>query len=610
MRKKTALFVGTLAAALVYGCGSGSSNGGGGFLGNFNNTTTISARTLTVTEPGAVTINGETVDALEVEGFDATGTRVFGPVVVPFANSMSIPDPGEATQTLELDYLRNENFALARATVLRSKAGFALDNPTEVALEKPTTGFSIVPNGDGFNVVLTTSGDSTGGNTRARVSGKVETKNITFRGACYSPAPINFRNIDAPAIGDLFWDSTANTKNWKALWGSGFLEYDPSTKGRGDVDNMRAMGFNFIRTYCMISRQLFTINGGNYIPGPIPSPPDAFQHFTHTAFLDECWNNGENPVYVMVGIPLPATVLYKYGNASASERAYWDHIVTEVVKDVKDHPAVMGFTLFNEIDENTSAWPGVDQVNISGGVADANSDYYYGTLQNYAKIIHDLTGRDANNRKLVGWAAHESRPFAHYGSTVPAGNPYFTQLADIDFYGVNVYQGTNFNDTLSRTQEGALGKLTGSNRKPIIMTEVGWAASGHDSNDLIYEDAETRRLAADAITRMIPQLTVDPLVIGIAYFEYSDEWWKQPPYLATEWNGIGPVGGAPIDSAMPNRYHDQEAFGLFSTRLGAGRTSPSQDPYQNNRPVTPVDPYIERSELTRALIDAYKTHLR
>jgi len=313
---------------------------------------------------------------------------------------------------------------------------------------------------------------------------------------------------------------------------------------------------------------------------------------------------------VMVGIPLPSTVLYRYGNASAAEKAYWEYVLPELVNDVKDHPAVMGFTLFNEIDENRSAWPGVNEINISGGIANADSDFYYNTLQRYASKIHDLTGRDAAHRKLVGWAAHESRPFAHYGSTVPAGNPYFTQLTDIDYYGVNVYQGTNFNDTLSRTQEGALGKFTGANRKPIFMTEVGWAASGHDKHDKIYEDADTRTKAAGAITRMIPQLTVDPVVIGIAYFEYSDEWWKQPPYDATQWNGIGPAGSAPIDSAMPNRYHDQEAFGLFSTALGAGRRSTNDEPYVNNRPVTPVDPYIERTELTQALIDAYKTNPR
>ncbi|MEW6280130.1 MAG: hypothetical protein AB1758_15995 [Candidatus Eremiobacterota bacterium] len=561
------------------------------------------AGVLVVTEPGPISRDGQAVDSVELEGFDAAGNLVAGPITVPFSTTMTF-DLGAAiaqVQNIELDYLRNGGLALFRVSVPRGPDGsFDLTDPAEQAVQLHDSGFAVVGNTVTVNFAGPEFGDTR--RQQARVA-----EGIRFKGMCYSPAPINFRNIDGPAIGDLFWDrdDSKNRENWFALWGSGPLQMSDNKDrtARGDVNDMRSKGVNLIRTYCMISRQLFDIVNGNFISGAIPSPPDKWDHFTHQQFLDHCWNNGHDPIYVLIGIPLPSTVLYNYGGASAAERAYWDFVLRETVTDTHNHPAVLGYTLFNEIDENRSAWPGVNEIQLTGGVQNADSDYYYGKLIEYSRVIHDITGRDGDNRKLVGWAAHDNQPFVHYGSSVPAGNPYFSQLVDIDFYGVNTYQSQSLDSVLGNA-EGRYGSLTGANKKPVILTEFGWPGVGQRSNDpsSIYEDAQTRANAAAVITRMIPQAYASPLVLGVCYFEYSDEWWKEPPNIASQWNGLStPDGG------MPNGYHDQEGFGLYSTARAGGRPT-TDSPYDGarGRVVLPVDTYTPRTELIDALVKAYQ----
>jgi len=562
-------------------------------------TSTADATTVTVTEPGPITRDGDVVDTVEMEGFDGGGNRVFGPFFVPFSTRMTFPAPPAEVVTLEVDYLRNGGYALYRCPIQRGSDGkFDLDDPVQHAIELHDTGHSIVVV-DGDHQILTTHSGAQHGSIRQKGS-SVRPKAVPLthlKGVCYSPAPINFRNIDAPSLGDLFWDSSADAFNWYALWGKGALG-ETGFNARDDLGKMRELGINCLRTYCMLSRQLYVIDEkGNYKEGEIPDPPDKFHHFTHKQFLDLCWNNGHDPIYVLIGIPLPPDVLYKYGGGSPQVKAFWDFVLKETVTDTKDHPAVLGYTLFNEIDENVSAWPGVDQSAITGGEQNENSDYYYGKLKEYSKAIHDITGREDEHRKLVGWAAHDNRPFVHYGSTVPAGQPYFTQLTDIDYYGVNTYQAKSLDSVVGDTLEGAYGKLTGASKKPLILTELGWPGVGHKDNQL-YEDETTRTKAAEVIASMIPKAFASKLVLGVMYFEYADEWWKQPPNNATEWNG------GPRDDGMPNGFHDQEAFGLFSTKR-AGTRKNTDAPYHINAPVLPVDDYVERTELTKALKKAY-----
>jgi hypothetical protein len=138
------------------------------------------------------------------------------------------------------------------------------------------------------------SADASGNATLAISKNGNSTENILLKGLCYSPCPINDSNAFAPAIGDFFWDSFSgpnfNITGWEALWAR-------------DLPNIRSLGANTIRVYSMLSRQLN--DDGTY-----PSPWNSGTLMTHQNFLDQCWNNGVDPIYVLVGIPLPQAMFW------------------------------------------------------------------------------------------------------------------------------------------------------------------------------------------------------------------------------------------------------------------------------------------------------------
>ncbi|MCA9779824.1 MAG: hypothetical protein KC800_24015, partial [Candidatus Eremiobacteraeota bacterium] len=268
--------------AMSIGCGDGTEP----LVGS-----TSQADQVTVTEPNTLSRDGDVVDSIEMEGFDSNGQRVFGPVVVPFSTEMVFPAPPASVQTLELDYLRNGGFSLFRATIPRdANGGFDLTDPAEQEIALNDSGFQVLDDGNGgFKLQATVSGAPTGPVRSGVLAQESAATDFRIKGVAYSPAPINYRNLDGPSIGDLFWDSTANARNWFLLWGKGPAPYDFNQKGRDDLSQIRALGCNTIRVYAMISRQLFTIENGQFIPGAVPSPPDKFDHFTHQKFLDACW---------------------------------------------------------------------------------------------------------------------------------------------------------------------------------------------------------------------------------------------------------------------------------------------------------------------------------
>ncbi len=524
---------------------------------------------------------------LELVFLNAAGEVVGGPY--ESANNVGELDLGpipEGATAVRVDYLRFGGFPMFRAELPLQPGVSDYDDPQEVAVAPHTTTFTVVPVGDGFQLNRQVGGAPLlTENTQNKQ--RVTESPFRIKAVCYAPAPIGYNSQDGPSIGDLFWDTfqpvqNVNVYNWFALWGNGHLYND--FYGRNDLEKIRDLGANSIRVYCMISRQL----PGNK-DDPFPAPLSG-QHFTHKQFLDSCWNGGhENgrPLKVLVGIPVPPTVLYKYIE-NPDHTAFWEATLQETVNDLKDHPAVLGFTIWNELDENRSAFP-------SGG-ANADSDFYYGRIKKYSDM-----DKKAAPGKLVGWAAHDFPDLVKFASTQPPSNPYFAQLTSVDFYGVNVYQTVNFDSELG-TNAGSYGSLTGAMKKPVIFTEMGFPATGHkDPNnpDSLYEDEDTRKKTAEAVERMGKIAYNSSLLLGLCYFEYCDEWWKLRDQFA--WNG---TTAAPV--VFPNKYWDDESFGLYSVAKGKGK-KPKDPIYANNGPVLPADEHTERTEITKALKNVFSS---
>ncbi|MGB5809398.1 MAG: hypothetical protein WBG86_02635 [Polyangiales bacterium] len=545
--------------------------------------------TLTILEPATVTRGDDVVDSIEVEGFDDDGNLIYGPRIAPFENEMSFEDVPEEVSHVQLDYLRNGGLALYRAD-MPVGADRMLNNPEETAVEAHTTSFSIVQDmGGAYNVQVTTTGPATSTveNALGSSMSTTTTSNMRLKGVCYSPAPINFSNKNGPALGDLFWDTYTFTNaktgepdteyNWYGLWGTG--ELTPGNYAREDLTKIRNLGANTIRVYSMISRQLET-------NGDIPTPMTGHK-FTHKQFLDKAWNNGTNPLYVLIDIPMPGAAFKSDVAPTSGQLAFWDSVIVETAKELANHPAVLGFNIMNEQDQMNDSYP-----NQGAGPDDSNTDFFYAQSVAYAGDI-----KTNAPDKLVGWALHDVPDFVKFASQFPTtGQTYMEQLSDFDYWGINTYQTSSFTSIFG-DNDGSYSQLTGTMKKPVLFTEFGMPATGHNAMGGIMESAATRTATAAFVTTMYPMAFDEDLLLGSYYFEYQDEWWKQPPNIAYEWNP-----GAEA-SNFPNGYWDEEGFGLYSTATD-GRVDNS-NPWGGSGPVLPMDTLTERTEITTALSAAF-----
>lgn len=582
---------------------------GGGEVGQYNlddNGASSGNATLRIThdESGG---NLSEVDTFEIYGYDSANQLIYGPVQKDKGNVVEVNDISPLVTRVAIDYLRNAGYALRTVEFDTGlDDGYHHEvNPSHAAVTPPQTTWRFVPSGDGYQLYVDYTHHRKGGRDLAHGSMPVK-----FKGVCYSPAPINFTNRDFPALGDLFWDNilipgtdTVAAYNWFCLWGDKWMGV---CQARNDLDKIRAMGANSIRVYSMMSRQGSTDGSGS-----IPAAGTGTRFF-HRQFLDQCWNNGNNPIYVLVDIPMPGCCFKKYISPQTNEKEFFEYVLNETTQkyvdpktnltnDLANHPAVIGFNIMNEQDEMKAAFP-----NTGDGPKDDNTDYFYGQCKTYADTV-----KTNAPTKLVGWAIHDAPQLVYFASQNPTtGSKYFEMLSSFDYWGVNTYQPQSLDSVIGTEDMNGnvrpYGKLTGTMKKPVIFTELGWPATGHNQYGTasdsggITESAKTRQNTADTVTRMYPKALGNSLVQGVFYFEYTDEWWKQTDNA--NWNGTDKPA---TTNYWPNCYADEEGFGLFSIKRAGGRSNNDSN-WGTNGPKLPQDDVVERTEITKALHDAFK----
>lgn len=404
------------------------------------------------------------------------------------------------------------------------------------------------------------------------------------KGVCYSPCPINAANSNAPNIGDWFWDSFSGPgyaiTNWSALW-------------TRDMPNLQSLGVNMIRVYSMLSRQLNS-------DGSFPNPWNSGQLMTHQQFLDTCWNGGVNPIYVLVGIPMPQLMFWlsMYKSASPTENEFWTNVLQETVEQLANHPAVMGFSIQNEVDAG----------GVTYGPDTATVEFWWRQVEKFAQIA-----KTAAPNKLVGMAVHDDPNICGQAQS------YMAKATSLDFWGVNSYQTITFQSVFGETPNGpGYAGLTGAALKPLIFTEYGIPATGHSNpNDAstIYADSTTIQNTANILANMLPQGFGQPppspnpsypsgIGLGLFYFEYSDEWWNQggSPNIYTWWGGNAAAG-------FPNGFWDQDGFGIYSIARGGSLSNDAPTWVQNGGyggPNTPVDTMSVRSGIFDIIQSSYR----
>jgi hypothetical protein len=305
-----------------------------------------------------------------------------------------------------------------------------------------------------------------------------------------------------------------------------------------DLPAMRRCGINMIRTY-----NIQNVANGN--------PQD------HEEFFDACWNGGLDPIYVLVGFgALNSLAAYTPWQASEPVRQAAETAFLDMATAYGGLPAVMGFILGNEVNNadtigNADFWAWIDALAIST--------------------------KSAAPDKLTLMALVDDSM-----NSVRAGD---ALVPNLDLWGTNSYRGI-IEPASANNFDNLWSTFAAASAKPLIVTEWGAPASGHDAQgDLAF----TAEIAADLNTYVSGHYADTvfnsvattgrggsanpnagswaPVCAGSAYFEWTDEWWKlDAAYPDVKCPATVQNPGLSRNAAFPGGWGDEECFGLNAIR--------------------------------------------
>ncbi|MGA8532983.1 MAG: hypothetical protein WB615_02610 [Candidatus Tumulicola sp.] len=271
-----------------------------------------------------------------------------------------------------------------------------------------------------------------------------------IKGVDYGPTPICSTTLDNPL---------GNSN--RAIW-------------RRDLPQFRALNINAIKVY-------------NANPNAEPL----------SNFLDQAYNNGKRPIYVILSIFFPGKAMLNQGAVNDLAGQY-----RKLAQDNGAYPAVIGMSIGSEVNaedliKNPDWWKGMS------------------TLARAAKEGFRLAGQP---EKLITTTMVDDGM-----NTVRAGEQ---NNFPVDAWGINAYKGAKFGDLWS-TYEAA-------SKKPFIVSEYGTPVGFHP-NDNPYKAKEfpprSVHLVTDYIGGLAEQMYQHSTLNGGPnsggfYFEFNDEWWK------------------------------------------------------------------------------------
>jgi hypothetical protein len=252
-----------------------------------------------------------------------------------------------------------------------------------------------------------------------------------------------------------------------------------------DIPLMRDAGINVVRTY---------------------------EPLTDRAVLDALWAAGIRVI----------DSVYPWGGADPS-------VVTERVRAVADHPAILYYSLGNE--------------------------WNYNGL--YVGLAHDDALALLNEAARLVKLEDPAHPVMTIYGELPSADT-IARMPDIDVWGINAYRGISFGDLFDAWSERS--------DKPMLVSEYG--ADAYNANLPGY-DPESQALAAAALTREIlaratvPSESGGARVLGGTIFEWADEWWKDSAGSPSEQEvgGVAPGGGP-----YPDQTFNEEWWGLVDVQ--------------------------------------------
>jgi hypothetical protein len=351
------------------------------------------------------------------------------------------------------------------------------------------------------------------------------------------------RNGTEAGIDGIFFN-TADAHHMKMLgikratnWGYSLWEFTVSFKLTNVTINGRQI---------LVNGKPFTIKGVGYAPTPIcANPGDYFTYnyrsiyardlpllramncnvirlwgwdstSNHSDFLDEAYNNGVDPIYVIAGYWIdPSRNLSDPNVREDIKNDFENMVVTH-----KDHNAILMWCVGNE---------------LNGDWLNVNLSAWYSLLNECAQIAHDVEGENSHPVTTANWDIYDI-------------SDYEVVVKDLDAWGANVYRGSSFGDLFT--------EYANISTKPFWISEYGIDAFDNRYGDE-YENIGPPYQAIYA-GNLWDEMEASGVCSGGTIMAYSDEWWKAGDPCTHD------NGGYHI-SAHPDGYSNEEWWGIMRT---------------------------------------------
>lgn len=361
-------------------------------------------------------------------------------------------------------------------------------------------------------------------------------KPFTFKGINYSPMPIGTtQGDDGTDRGDVF------SANFDFIYNR-------------DLGPLRATGANSVRLYSVY---------------PWIYPSAATPNFTasvamdHTPFLDLCWNNGVDPVFVWMTFNMGTSfhVATTSTGSSPDGRPTWrlpsgetaymdpaydvaDSIAQEVARNAfvsiaqlyGTHPAVAAIVISNEQNAETvrPSWQ------------------FWEWFDTTAMLVKQAAPTKLTAMTLVDDAMLSLQYAESFG------------LPNMDVWGINSYRGT-----VNTGFDSLFSDFAAMSNKPLVIGEYGVPSSGRDGSGNIVLLANNAKAQGDYIVTHYNDMVANRNVCSGGFiFEWTDEWWK---YMNPATHDATPFP----NGAYPGGWDDEEWFGLNGIALSSPDASPT-----------------------------------
>jgi hypothetical protein len=297
-----------------------------------------------------------------------------------------------------------------------------------------------------------------------------------------------------------------------------------------DAAAMRAANINAIRVYSME-------------PG-----------VDHSSFLDTMWNNGVQPIYVLVtfSINLP----WQNGQAGYISG------LTNLLQAYGSHPAIFGFAMGNEINNGQTS-------------GDAG---FWGFIEQLHALVHQM----APGKLTVTSVADDGMNTVRAASALNINGR--RDLPNLDVWGINSYRGTinlGFGDFYSQ--------FASMTAKPLLFTEFGCPASTRDNGGHVIQMPNNAAGQAQYwLSHWNDMMAHRDVCQGGFTFVWSDEWWKAGTPLVHD--AINNAAGA-----FAGGWWDEEWFGINGISPNGNVNTPWQQ-----RPIDTLQPRAAYYTMTTA----------